>query len=281
MRLKTIINTKSYLFIYSLIISVSAHLCAWLLAPSYHRSLLLNEVMTAKVITIQNTFTEIKLGSKSTAEITEKASPAETKVRKKTVKKVRRKKISKRRKWKKKRPRTPVSKPKIKAPIKPLVKPQAESAIVAKAPEVQAQSELKTEPAVNATTQSSNVTVAESKQGSSTDSGTQVAQIISKKDLRGILRGYYKNLNSLMSARRDYPRSARRLGLEGTVLVEMVINHKGQILSVKLAQSSGHEVLDRAAIAQVHKIGRVPSIPSQIKRSSMTFRIPFEYRLQS
>ena len=237
--------------------------------------------MTAKVITIQNTFTEIKLGSKSTAGITEKASPAKTKVRKKTVKKVRRKKISKRRKWKKKRPRIPVSKPKIKAPITPLVKPQAESAIVAKAPEVQAQSELKTESTVNATAESSNETATENEQGSSTDSGTQVAQRISKKDLRGILRGYYKNLNSLMSARRDYPRSARRLGLEGTVLVEMVINHEGQILSVKLIQSSGHEVLDRAAIAQVHKIGRVPSIPDQIKRSSMTFRIPFEYRLQS
>ena len=110
---------------------------------------------------------------------------------------------------------------------------------------------------------------------------TQVAQRISKSALRGILRGYYKNLNSLMSTRRDYPRSARRLGLEGTVLVEMVINSKGRILSVKLAQSSGHEVLDQAAIAQVHKIGKVPSIPNQIKRNSMTFRIPFEYRLQS
>ena len=236
--------------------------------------------MTAKVVTVQNTFTEIKIGSKPATQSTEKTDSVKVKVQKKTVKKTRRKRISKRRKWKKKTAPKPVPKPKAKVVVESLAKAQANPITVAKASETKVQDST-TESAVDTTSELSNETVKETEQGSQKGSETQVAQRISKKDLRGILRGYYKNLNSLMSARRDYPRSARRLGLEGTVLVEMVINHKGQILSVKLAQSSGHEVLDRAAIAQVHKIGRVPSIPSQIKRSSMTFRIPFEYRLQS
>ena len=289
MKLKTIINTKSYLLAYSLIISVFAHLCAWFLIPNYNRSLLLNEIITAKVVNVQNTFTEIKIssnteikiGSKPTAQSTQKKESVQVKVQKKAIKKTRRKRISKRRKWKKRSRPKPVPKPKAKTVVKPPAKPPAEPDTVAKASETKVQPDSTPESAVDVMSESSSEAVNETEQGSKDGSETQVAQIISKKDLRGILRGYYKNLNSLMSARRDYPRSARRLGLEGTVLVEMVINQKGHILSVKLIQSSGHEVLDRAAIAQVHKIGRVPSIPNQIKRTSMTFRIPFEYRLQS
>ena len=159
---------------------------------------------------------------------------------------------------------------------KTLIKPQ----IVASAPQTKPTSSLNELKKIKQGDQPSQKAKVLAKESQGTVK-TQVAQRISKSALRGILRGYYKNLNSLMSTRRDYPRSAPRLGLEGTVLVEMVINNKGRILSVKLAQSSGHEVLDQAAIAQVHKIGKVPSIPNQIKRNSMTFRIPFEYRLQS
>lgn len=104
---------------------------------------------------------------------------------------------------------------------------------------------------------------------------------LSRGQLRGIVKGYYRSLNQLMRQKRSYPRSARRLGLEGTVLVEMVVDKRGQIIDVKVVRSSGHDVLDRAALAQVQQIGRVPQIPSELNKPSMTFHIPFDYRLQS
>lgn len=278
MKLKTIINTNNSLLVYGLIVSVSAHLCAWLLAPSYNRSLFLNEIMTAKVLTVKDHFIEIESPLKPTEKDVEKASLAYSKVKERPVKKIKRRRVSKRRQLQKKNLRRQRShKPEVQAPkTKVLIKPE----VVASASQAKPHSSLNELTKEKQDDQSSTKAQPLEK-GPQRVKETQVAQRISKSALRGILRGYYKNLNSLMSTSRDYPRSARRLGLEGTVLVEMVINNKGRILSVKLAQSSGHEVLDQAAIAQVHKIGKVPSIPNQIKRNSMTFRIPFEYRLQS
>lgn len=279
MKLKTIINTKSYLLTYSLILSVSLHLCTWLLAPSYNRSLFLNDALTAKAITVKDHFIEIipeqkRSESKSADVASAQVAKPKKKPKKRKIKRVNKvKRVSKRRNKKKRK--QPIVVKKTLQVQKPAKKPARTQLATSNA---FASSKTKANQPVS---ENSNNNAVKTENSTSEGSETQVAQRISKSALRGILRGYYKNLNSLMSTRRDYPRSARRLGLEGTVLVEMVIDHRGQILSVKLVQSSGHQVLDQAAIAQVHKIGKVPSIPNQIKRNSMTFRIPFEYRLQS
>ena len=104
---------------------------------------------------------------------------------------------------------------------------------------------------------------------------------LSKKKYRQLLRGYYSSLNHLMQSARAYPRGARRQGLEGIVMVEMVVEANGEISSVKLVRSSGHQILDKATLSQVQKMHHVPMIPKGLKKRSLIFRIPFEYRLQS
>jgi protein TonB len=49
----------------------------------------------------------------------------------------------------------------------------------------------------------------------------------------------------------DYPPLARRRGLEGTVQLDVLINSHGGVNQVRLAETSGHDLLDRAAIAAV------------------------------
>jgi protein TonB len=49
----------------------------------------------------------------------------------------------------------------------------------------------------------------------------------------------------------DYPLSARRKGWEGRVLVEVLVSPEGRAREVKLARSSGHEILDAAALDAV------------------------------
>lgn len=44
-----------------------------------------------------------------------------------------------------------------------------------------------------------------------------------------------------------YPRQARRLGQQGTVLLRVRISATGQVLGIEVAGSSGHELLDMAA----------------------------------
>ena len=264
MILKTIINTKLSLLAKCLLVSVFMHGVMWLVAPEKFSNLELNTLLQDQIVQVKDRFIEVKsLPKLQQATETKKVSSEPI------VTKVKPQKFTKRLKRKKKiRKRNKIVKqvtPKKLAEVKPVKNfPSLADSTASTKKEIQSQ-ELSVRQATKPTVEGQ----------------TQVARRISKSELRGILRGYYKSLNSLMREKRAYPRSARRLGLEGTVLVEMVVNQKGQIITVKLAQSSGHELLDQAAIAQVQQIGKVPSMPKQLNRPSMTFRIPFEYRLQS
>jgi TonB family protein len=51
----------------------------------------------------------------------------------------------------------------------------------------------------------------------------------------------------------SYPLLARRKHYEGTVLLDVLVRREGTVGSVRLAQSSGHETLDRSAIREVMK----------------------------
>ena len=50
-----------------------------------------------------------------------------------------------------------------------------------------------------------------------------------------------------------YPRNAQRLGLTGTVMLQVLVGIDGQPLEVSVVQTSGHRELDEAARAQVLK----------------------------
>ena len=45
----------------------------------------------------------------------------------------------------------------------------------------------------------------------------------------------------------EYPRTAKRRGYGGTVVLKVLVSEKGTVLQVKLSKSSGHLILDRAA----------------------------------
>ncbi len=56
-----------------------------------------------------------------------------------------------------------------------------------------------------------------------------------------------------------YPLAARRRGFEGTVLVRAEVSADGECLRVELNKTSGHEVLDQAALEAVKKWRFVPA----------------------
>lgn len=55
-----------------------------------------------------------------------------------------------------------------------------------------------------------------------------------------------------------YPRAARRRGMEGEVLLKVLVNEKGLVEELELVNSSGHRVLDRAALAAVRRWAFTP-----------------------
>jgi protein TonB len=176
-------------------------------------------------------------------------------------------------------PTKPVTPKQVIAQVQPQA--AAQESPVDSAPSTQRDDESKAPTSATSTTSTSTTSTTSSASHGDGSSGQPPKRRLSRSQLRGIAKGYYRSLNMLMKQKRVYPRSARRLKLEGTVLVEMVINREGEIIKVRVARSSGHELLDKAAIAQVQKLRRVPKIPRELNRPSMTFKIPFDYRLQS
>ena len=49
----------------------------------------------------------------------------------------------------------------------------------------------------------------------------------------------------------EYPRLARRRGYEGTVILEVFVDRKGEVSSLRVLKSSGHDILDAAALRSV------------------------------
>ena len=55
-----------------------------------------------------------------------------------------------------------------------------------------------------------------------------------------------------------YPEVARRQGLEGTVTVFLELSADGRVEDVRLISSSGHPILDNAAIKGFYAVGKFP-----------------------
>jgi len=59
--------------------------------------------------------------------------------------------------------------------------------------------------------------------------------------------------------------------------VMLTIAPSGKLLSHEVVQSSGSDILDRAAVASLEKAAPFPPIPRDLGVSPLTLRVPFEY----
>lgn len=76
-----------------------------------------------------------------------------------------------------------------------------------------------------------------------------------------------------------YPRRARRLGYEGIVMLKVLIDENGRVDDLTVLKSSGHSVLDRAALSAVRKWLFEPGTEGGIKKK-MWVKIPVRFDLK-
>jgi len=76
----------------------------------------------------------------------------------------------------------------------------------------------------------------------------------------------------ILRHRRAVPSSVR-----GRAVVSFTITRSGGLSGIRLARSSGHAALDRAAVDIVRRVGRVNPIPAQAGRSSVAVSVPFSF----
>jgi len=76
-----------------------------------------------------------------------------------------------------------------------------------------------------------------------------------------------------------YPLLAKRRRYEGTVMLDVLVSRSGMVDSIKLAQSSGHQILDRAAIKAVGNWSFHPGKKGG-EAQEMWVTIPIRFQLQ-
>ena len=77
----------------------------------------------------------------------------------------------------------------------------------------------------------------------------------------------------------EYPRRARQLGYEGTVLLNVRVNPNGGVEEVKIAVSSGHSLLDESAMLSV-KTWRFKPARRGDQPVAAWVRVPVRYTLE-
>lgn len=76
---------------------------------------------------------------------------------------------------------------------------------------------------------------------------------------------------------RHYPRQAQRDGRQGVSHVRIKVDTDGKILDWRIVRSSGHPVLDEAALDTIHRANPVPPPPAELANPTVEAIIPVDF----
>ncbi len=92
----------------------------------------------------------------------------------------------------------------------------------------------------------------------------------------------YGWLGQMLRARveqlKHYPHVARANRWEGRVVLRAVIGENGQLVDLKVSESSGHSILDEAAMDVLKKAAPL-TLPEPLGRPQVVVQVPISYRL--
>lgn len=91
---------------------------------------------------------------------------------------------------------------------------------------------------------------------------------------------YREKLQAAIEAHKKYPRRARRLRQQGSVLIAFKVQKDGLIMNLKVASPSDSTILDQAAMETVQKISGLFPLPDELNRTEWAFTVPINYYLR-
>ncbi len=103
---------------------------------------------------------------------------------------------------------------------------------------------------------------------------------IQKAGLGGAVQSAQYRLGSAGNPKPKYPKIARKRGWQGRVVLSVHVDANGQPVDVQVAQSSGHKILDRAALKTVRKWTFQPARKAGFDVASK-LRIPIRFDLMN
>lgn len=96
-----------------------------------------------------------------------------------------------------------------------------------------------------------------------------------------IWNAYARQLSAHFKRFKKYPPMAQRLKLTGTAWVRIELQRDGTILDAQIDASSGHDILDKAALQAARSAQPLPPFPPQIAAKTRKIRIPYQFSLRN
>jgi len=102
----------------------------------------------------------------------------------------------------------------------------------------------------------------------------------SQADKDSAKNAYSNKLGRAFAKHKYYPKMAERRGQQGTVVVTIEMDGKGNVLSVFVSKSSGYASLDKSALRVVKKASPLPRPPAVLLGDTITITVPLGYKLE-
>jgi protein TonB len=90
---------------------------------------------------------------------------------------------------------------------------------------------------------------------------------------------YLGRIIAHLDAAKHYPPQARRLHIEGVVLLHFIMDRTGHVLSYDIAKSSGRPILDGEVRSLISRAQPLPPIPADWPQSRLDLEVPVEFSL--
>jgi protein TonB len=88
------------------------------------------------------------------------------------------------------------------------------------------------------------------------------------------LAEHFTYIRDIIEKNLSYPPRAQRMGWAGTVVVSLSIRQDGRIRDIRIAKSSGYDILDDNVVETIRKVEPFPRPPVPVE-----LKIPLSYQL--
>lgn len=93
------------------------------------------------------------------------------------------------------------------------------------------------------------------------------------------LLSFFRRFSDRIEAVWNYPVEASSRGIQGTLLIKIVVNRKGELIDALPLQTSGSNILDYEAIQAVYRAAPFGPLPSYYKHDQLKIYAHFQYNL--
>jgi protein TonB len=93
------------------------------------------------------------------------------------------------------------------------------------------------------------------------------------------LQRFFSTIRRKIESKKKYPAAAQKAEIEGRAGVRMTILKDGQLEKAEIEESSGYDILDRAALRSVREAAPFPPIPEAARLDKVNVSIHLVFKL--